>query len=267
MKVLKILLGLIAVVLIAAVVVFAVFFSNINQIVKDVVEEQGTKVAGVPVSLMAADIAIQNGRGQLNGLQIANPKGYTTPYALNMGSIVLELDTSSVIKNSKVKVIKNVSIDGAKLIAEQSKTEFTMTNLQQLADNLAKTSTAKQDVSATKNSAPDVKLMVENFKFSNSNVRLVTQDFGERTIKLPEIKLSNIGDKKTGLTPEQLSQAMIEPILAQVTKHVQNELKEIAKDKLEDKLKKNLEKSLLKKLGGDDKAKDTVNKLKSLFSK
>lgn len=267
MKVVKILLGLIAVVVVAAVVVFAVFFSNINQIVKDVVEEQGTKVAGVPVSLVEADITIQNGRGQLRGLQVANPKGYDTPYAFNMGSIVLELDTSSVIKNSKVKVIKNVSIDSAKLIAEQSKSSFTMTNLQQLADNLAKASPAKPDATPSTSSGPDVRLMVEKFSFTNGNVRLVTQDFGERTIKLPEITLKNIGDKKTGLTPEQLTQAMIKPILAQVTKHVQKELKEIAKDKLEDKLKEKLEKSLLKKLGGDDKAKDTINKLKSLFSK
>lgn len=266
MKVVKILLGLVVVTAIVLAVVFAVVLGNINQIVKDVVQEQGSKIAKVPVTLASVDITLENGRGQLSGLQIANPAGYSTPYAIQMGSIVLQIDTATVLQNEKVKVIKNITINQAKVIAEQSAKSFTRTNLQDLSDKLsAGSSSAGADSKSDQGS--DVRLMVEQFNFTNGNVRLVSQQFGERTIKMPDIKLRNIGDKKNGLTPEQLGQAVMGPILAQVKKYAQKELTKIAKDKAKEKLKSKLEEKLLKKLGGGDKASDKLNKLKDLFGK
>jgi len=266
MKVIKILLGLVVVSAIVIAVVFAVLLGNINQIVKDVVQEQGSNIVKVPVSLAAVDISLENGRGQLSGLQVANPNGYSTPYAIQMGTIVLQIDTATVLKNEKVKVIKNITINQAKVIAEQSAESFTRTNLQDIADKLsAGNSTASDDSKAQQSS--DIRLMVEQFNFTNGDIRLVSKQFGERTIKMPDIKLRNIGDKKNGLTPEQLGQAVMGPILEQVKKHAQKELTKIAKDKAKEKLKSKLEEKLLKKLGGGDKASDKLNKLKDLFGK
>lgn len=258
MKVFKVLLGLLAIVAIAAVVVIVIALNNINEITVDTVQEQGSKLLKTQVTLQAANIEPSKGRGELNNLQINNPEGFTSEYALKMGAVVLHIDPASLIED--VIVIKEVSVDGAKIIAEEK--NLTDTNLQQLLKNIQGDGTAETDPASKGNAGPDVRLMIEKFSFSNSSVRVITSQFGERQMNLPALTLANIGDKKKGLTPQELGEAVVAPILKQVKAAVSKELIKLAKDKAKEKAKEKLEDALKDKLGGD-----TVDKLKSLFGK
>lgn len=263
MKILKVGLGLVAAVIVVVAIVVVVGLQNINQIVKVAIEDVGSDVLGTQVQLQSANIELTNGRGELNSLRIANPKGYSKNSAFELGNIIVQVDTSSL--TSDVIVIKEIAISGAKLLAEQK--GLTETNLQALLDNVnsgsseSATSEAKSSEASAGEATAEILLAIEKFTFSDSDLKVVTQEWGDLDLQLPTVSLKNIGTKDKGLTPEQLAEAMIKPVLAAAQKSVKNNLKSLAKDKLEAKAKERLEEKL-----GSEKA-EQLNQLKSLFGK
>ncbi|BFM16067.1 hypothetical protein R50073_22500 [Maricurvus nonylphenolicus] len=261
MKLGKILLGVfVAIIAVVAVVVF-LGLQNINQIVKIAVETEGPKVTGTAVQLERVDLSLMEGRGELHGLQIDNPKGYQSDYAFSMGQVALQVEPKSL--TGKVIVINEILIDGAKLIAEQK--DLTRTNLQDLLDNVkgqgGSKASGQEATPASDSPAADVRLMVEKFSFVNSGVRLITTEWGERTLKLPSINITDIGDREVGLTPEQLTQALLDPILAQAKAAVANNLEDLAKEKAQKKLQEKIDEKL------SDEQKGQLKQLKGLFGK
>jgi hypothetical protein len=258
MKALKIIIGLVIVVVIAVVVIG---LQNINGLVKAAIEEVGTDVIGTQVRLQSANIEITDGRGELNQLSIANPNGFSNTSAFELGKVVLQVDPSSI--TSDVIVIKEVFISGANLLAEQK--GLTETNLQALLNNVTgaagSSSTDSNSTASTTESNSAVLFAVEKFTFSDSNLKVVTEKWGDFNLTLPAISLKNIGSKDKGLTPEQLTEAMIQPILKSAEKSVKQNIEKMAKNKAKEKLQEKLNDKL-----GSGKV-EQLNQLKSLFGK
>lgn len=263
MKAVKILGGLVAAVVLVVGLVIFLGLQNLNQIVKTAVETVGPDVIGTEVRLAEVNIEITEGRGELSGLTIANPKGFSNNNAFELGTIALQIDPASLTND--VIVIDEILISGANLLAEQK--GMTGTNLQALMDNMQSGASAKPEASEKETTASEsskgesVKLAVKKFTFSDSNLEVVTEEWGDRTIKLPSISVANIGSEKQGLTPEQLAQAMIQPILKAAEKSVKKDLEKLAKEKLEEKAREKLK----DKIGGEKL--EQLDQLKSLFGK
>jgi preprotein translocase subunit SecF len=109
--------------------------------------------------------------------------------------------------------------------------------------------------------------MIESLNFGESEIALETEKYGGRTIKLPGYTQSNIGDKKTGLTPDEVSQAIMQSLLSRVKSAVKSELKKVAKAEVKEKIdeEKDKLKDKLKEKVGDKVSSEDVDKLKSLF--
>jgi len=225
--------------------------------VKTAVEEIGPKVLGTEVRLAEVKIDIAAGRGELRGLTVANPKGFSAANVFSLGETALEIDTSSI--TGDVIVINEVLISNAYLLAEQK--GLNDTNLQALLDNIesgSENSAAKPAAASSSDSdAKEILLAVKKFTFTDSKMTLVSEQFGEQSLDLPPIRLSNLGSKEKGLTPEQLANAVIKPLIAQAKKAAKNRLEDLAKEKLNEKL--------TEKLGKDGA--ENLNQLKSLFGK
>ncbi len=254
MKIAKPLLGL----LVALVVIIAVFatigLNNLNQLIKVAVETAGSEATQTAVTLNKADITLSEGKGELLGLTVANPEGYNSDYVFSMDRVAIEIDTSSVTEN--VLVIRDITIDGAALIAEIK--ENTDSNLQEILDTLKAGSANQSNTDANSTyEGSDVRLMAERVRILNTSARIILAQEGEKTLTLPDIDLKDIGDKTQGLTPEQLSQALIKPIVDQARKQVNKALKAEATNRLKEKL--------AEKLSDEDNQK--LDKLKSLFGK
>lgn len=265
MKVLSVLL------IVIAVGVFYVV-SNINTVVKDAIVQVGSDTLKTTVTLDSVDILLLSSRARLSGLVIANPAGFSAPSLFEMDNIVVDLDVMSLL--DRVIDIQEISIDGARVTAEQ---KGATTNVQALLKSLesgASPSTPVPEQPAEEPSAPvDVLIKVGQFDFVNSATELVTEKWGAKDVSIPAIKLSNIGGE-SGVPPEGLANAIIKPLLKQLNKALKDRLQELledeakakAKEKLEEKedeLKAKIDKKLEEKIGD----KDTVDALKSLFSK
>ena len=261
MKALKIILGLIVAVVIIVTIVVVLVLKNLDGIIKTVVETVGTDVTQVSVTLDTVSTELREGRIELHSLTIANPKGFDGPYLFDMDQVALQVEPASLAGN--VIVVNEVLVDGAKISAEL---KGQTTNLQALEKNIAQSSSGStaEPTTETNESAKegaDVRLMVEKFSFVNSNLQLKTDQWGDRTVKMPNIVLNDLGDKSSGLTPEQLSELVISRLSQNVQKAVEGEIKNMAKDKAKEQLNKELDERL------SDEEKGQLDQLKGMFGK
>ena len=274
MKAIKIIVGILIVLVIAVSGVLFFGLTKINEIVEEAIETVGSDTLQAAVNVDAVDIILLEGRGSVKGFSIANPTGFSNNNIISVGDVGLQIDIGSITKD--VKVIKEVYIDSIALRAEQK--NITDTNIQALINNLKSSSNTSttQATSADKKSADsDVRLMIESLRIGDSSIDLETEKFGGRTISLPGYTQNNIGDKTTGLTPEQISQAIMDSVLTRAKQSVKKELEGLLKGELAAKAKEKLAAKveevrqeaaakLQEKLGDKVNASD-MDKLKGLF--
>ena len=237
----------------AVVIVFTVVLQNLDDIIKAVIEKVGSDVAKTEVTVSSVEFTLQEGRGVIRGLKIANPPGYQSSHAFAMNEVAVQIEPGSL--SGPVIVINEVTIDGATLVAEQ---KGLGTNLKELLDGMNAGAEPAQPAPAdTAPAGEEVHLMMEAFNFTGTEASLVTSQWGERSLSVPDIKMTNIGDKETGLTPVQLANRMVKNVLKQVEKAVAKELEKLAKDAAQEALESKLSEKEKKQLEG----------VKSLFKK
>jgi len=256
MKAVKIIGGIVLVLLVVVAVGGYFLWSNLDNLVKDMIEDVGSDVTRTGVQLDSVQLDLTTGRSQLNGLTIKNPQGYESEYALKLDTIVVQIDPTSL--RDPVIVISQVSIDGAKLIAEQKGEN---TNLGQLLKNMEKDSGSKTPPPAEESSSQDIRLMLKKFDFLNARATVVSEITETQSIEIPDIREINVGDTKKGLTPDQLAQTLLGNIVKKVQKSVTRYLRDLGVEAVEKKLTEKLK----EKLSADDMSK--VEGLKNLFKK
>jgi hypothetical protein len=257
MSVKKIILSLFILVVTGVILFSVIALQNVDVIIKKTIETIGTQTTKTQVKLQAVNVSLRSGRGELLGLQVNNPKGYSTDYAFLMDQIALQVDPSSLLDD--VIVINEITIDGVKIIAQQQ--DLNHLNLYALLKSIRESTPAPRAKNPDPQIKNNVRIMVEKVTLTNNNIKLISEQLGEQSIDFPAINLTNIGDKQTGLPPHELAKAILSPLLAQASGAVKAKLKELASEKGKDKLKQWVDDKL------DDKQKKQVGKLKSLFGK
>lgn len=255
MKVLKIFLGLVVILLLVVAIGGYFFAKNINSLVEQAVEKFGSEVTQTQVELGKADISVdlKQGRGELQNLTVANPKGFSDANLLSLGQVVLAIEPKSVLED--VIVIDEITISGVNVLAEHKGLKDT--NLQALLDNI-KSQTGSSEAAATESEeAPgeEVLLAVKKLVFADNSLSLNSEKIGNYDLNIPSFTVNNLGSADKGLTPTQLATAALKPLVDKA----QDQVEEKLKDELEDKAKE----KLLEKL--DDDQKEKLDKIKSFF--
>jgi hypothetical protein len=247
-KTTKILLTLTGTALIIVAIAVWLLASNLNSIVKKIVEDAGSNALGTHVALNSAEINLTEARAALAGLTIANPKGFNERNAFELGGIEVVLDPATVTGNEIV--IPSIIIDKATLTFEQIGSN---NNLQVLMNNLDSSS----DSGATANDATDTEILIviEELHLNDASMTIIADQVSKPlNVSLPDITVRNIGRRGAGVTPDQATEAIIQPILKQAQaaakNHVKDEAKDIARAEA-DKQKGKLMESAQKKLFGN----------------
>ncbi len=206
----KILIGLaVVVVLVIGALVYTA--SNLDGLVKTAIEKVGTKVAGVAVSVSKVTLSIKEGKASIEGLTVANPKGFTTPTAISLGTVSVALDTGSVTK-SPIE-IQDVSIVAPQITYEVSPTGGS--NIDAIKKNVdafvagggGKAADEPKKDAATK-PADDggSKLVIDKLTVTQGKVTLATPiPGGAASAKLGDISLKDIGKSSGGASPAQVA--------------------------------------------------------------
>lgn len=254
-KIAAVAVGVIIVVVIAATVAL---LQNKNRLVKRIVEQTGSDVTQTSVQLESVNIQLKQGRGELAGLTIANPKGFSNSSLFTLGDIVFDTDPLSLL--GEVIVIDELVISGVNINAEHIGVRDT--NLQALWQNIKASmgpSGAASDSEVVAEDGKEVLLAVKKLTFAENSLSFSSEKLGSYQLAIPGFELTNLGSKEAGLTPAELAQAIIRPLLDKARSKVEKSLKETAQDELEDKAKQKLEEKL------DDEQKEKLEGLKSLL--
>ena len=223
-KVILISLGIIVVVVAAA----AYFMlTNLDSIVKGLIEDFGSDAAGTKVQVGEVDISLSKGKATIRNLTVANPPGYSADPAISLSQISVEIDTGT-------GVIKEIQTSGATFRVEQ---KGKTSNLQELKDNVEKRGSPKESGSVEKKDKPkdeakgeQTQIKINLVKIENTLV-IVSSVKGE---KLAEIKIKKIEFKNLKGTSKEVA----EQILNQLTQSILvSTMQQTIKSKVEDAVK------------------------------
>ena len=247
----KTVVGVVVVVLIAAVAGFGVYISqNIDGLIRDTIETVGTESTGAQVTVKDVEISLSDGAGVVSGFTVANPEGFSGEKLFVMDSILVDIDPASLTED--VYIIDAIVIDGAQVLAEQVGGG---TNIQALMNGMS--SDGEESGGEGNGSDSEILIAVNEVSFTNGNLTLRSDVFGEQSLTLPDFTLRELGTAEEGLTPDELGAEMAGKLLGQVKDAVTDEIKDLAREAARAKLKEQI----------GEKAAAGLDKLKGIFSK
>lgn len=202
---------------VAAVIVFVV--TNINWIVKSAIEHYGSAAAKTSVRVSSVSIKLTEGSGTIEGLTVTNPRGFSSPHVLSLGSISVRIEPRTV--TSGVVVIDEVRIIAPQVVYEMN--DSRVSNVDVLKKNIESQgpSVPKRSLGAKKAADREKRLHIKKLIIETARVDVRVAGLGEKpqTMTLKKIEITDIGGH-TGATPEQATRQILSAILGQVTNEV-----------------------------------------------
>ncbi len=194
--------GIVGVIIVAVVVVVVIGLGNIDSIIKDGVETQGSKITQARVTLEEVNIEATSGIGELRGLVVGNPKGFKTDYAFSLGGIKINIDIGTVLEDTVV--IREIAIDAPSVIYEIGDGG---SNIDALKRNIMKSLGGDgKSAEPAKDDGEGKKLIIDHVYIRGGKVSVSASILGGRklTSPLPDLHLTDIGKEKGGATPEEV---------------------------------------------------------------
>lgn len=205
------------------------FASNLDSLVKAVVERYGSEATQARVSLKAVELSPTSGAGRLQGLTVGNPKGFATSEAMTLGDIRVSLDISTLQSNPVV--IKEVLIAQPAITYEYaaggSNLETIQKNVQAYAARFGSGQPAAggsqgsgAPTAGKSDAAAERKVIIERLVVSDGKIGISHAALQGRSLSssLPTIELKDIGKDKGGATPAEVAEKVIGTISAQASR-------------------------------------------------
>jgi len=190
----------------------ALLASNLDSIVEKAIETLGPEMTGVSVKVSKVSLALTDGRGEIGGLVVGNPKGYKAPHAVRLGSVVLALDPATVTRD--IIVIRELTIDAPDMAYEKGAGGSNVETIQRNVEQYVKTHFGggqAQDKTAKKGEpAKETRFIVEKLQIRNGKVRLegVGRKGKDAEVALPPVNLRDIG-KGRGATGGEIASIVL----------------------------------------------------------
>ncbi len=211
----KLFIAVALILLVAAGLTF--LWANLNQIVKNAIERYGSQATKTSVRVASVSIKLSEGKGAIEGLTVANPKGFTSEHIVSLGSIMVRIDPRTVATSPVV--IDEVRISSPKVVYEMDKSGTS--NIDVLKKNIASSggNTGKQ--SADKKPGKETKLRIKKLTVENGRVDVLVSALGTKpqTVTLRRIEIADIGGQ-AGATPDQIARQVLNAIVAEVAGEV-----------------------------------------------
>lgn len=203
----KIAIGFAALIILVAAALYYLH-ANLDSIVKAAIEKYGTQAAHTEVSVDSVKLAISTGEGGVYGLNVSNPKGFSSAKALSMGMISVKLDTGSVTGSGPI-IIREIVVDNSQVNFEMSNSGDS--NLQTIERSATANSAAPAASSSGKQGR---KVIINDLYIRNGQIGISHPLLQGKPLaaSLPTIHLTNIGKNSGGATPSQIADVVLKAI-------------------------------------------------------
>lgn len=208
-------------VLILAVIGGAGYFlvNNLDGIVKNLIEEIGSDVTKTDVRVAGVEVKLLEGSATLTGLTVANPPGFSNESLFSLDRIKVTIDTGSL--TGPVYVIKEITAEGVRVLAEQ---KGAATNVTALMDNMDTGESTSADPAAESAAGEDIRLAISSMSLAAGKMELRSDQFETQQVNLKGLSFSNLGTAEAGLTPEQMGVAISAQLMDRVQDAVMDAL-------------------------------------------
>ncbi len=269
----KVILGLVLVIIFAIAGGVYYVLTNLDALVKEAIETHGSQATQTAVRVDKVKINLTDGAGAITGLTIANPEGFTMPYAFSLGEIRTGIDLQSL--QQEPYIINEITVLAPQIFVEIN--EDNKTNLNELKNNLTSSSlsSASQDKTqaADEISTHEPRLIIRRVTFADGNIkaRVAALDNKEYQLKLPALDMTNLGGSK-GATPAELAREILNRLTDRASEEVKKKIIDAELDKIKAKARAKVEeeKARLKEKTDaklEEEKQKVTDKLKGLFGK
>ena len=215
--------GFIGIVALIVIVILLVMFF-INSIAKSAITTAGSSTLGVDTSLDSISIGLLSGHSSIDGLAVANPKGFDGDF-LDLSEGVLDVNLSSLLGD--VIEVKQVGLDGLQIQFIQ---KIDGSNVNKILDNVKTSSKATPDTPSKDGASSDSsrRFIIDELKVTNVKVSVAVEPISKATapstISINKIIIKDIGKKQNGADLDQLMAIVVQSVVDAVIKAAPSEI-------------------------------------------
>jgi uncharacterized protein involved in outer membrane biogenesis len=223
---------LIALVVVAILAVLAAGLF-LDGMIKRGVETFGPKLTKVDVKLQSVKLSLFSGACTIKGLVVGNPAGFKTPSAINIGEATLALKPNSLLSDKIV--IETFNVQAPEITFEtdlkHNNLSKILSNVQEATGGEAKPPTQPQEPSPPKEAKPAKKVQVDEFVITGGKIHVSVSALGggAATVRLPDIRLKDLGTGPDGITPAELTRLVLQAIEKGATQAASGAVTDISK--------------------------------------
>jgi hypothetical protein len=188
--------------------------SKLGPIIKHAVNTYGPKITKTELRLEDVGVSIFSGEAKLKGFYLGNPQGFSSPQAMTVGSIYVNLDETSVA--SDPIVIEKIEVLHPEITYEKiGRTD----NFKTILNNVRSSTGDGSSSQESSQEGGGKKLVIREFILRHGKVTLSRSMAFDKTIRasLPEIRLTNIGGAGKGVTPAEAMEIIMGVLYKQIT--------------------------------------------------
>lgn len=185
------------IILVLASVTYVLF--NIDALIKDEIESSASRAYKVPVTVAEATMSLKSGNGQIVGLRIENPPGFSAPDAVHVPLIEINVDTGRIA--DKAIALGRVVIDHPKIILDIKDGRANLVRLKESTKAWLTRSENDDQEAAT-----GQRLIIDEVVMQNGTMvfRADFLDGAETEVPLPDSRIKDIGMPPEGALPAEV---------------------------------------------------------------
>jgi hypothetical protein len=189
---------------------------SLDGLVASAIRTYGPQITRVPVKLGAVTVQPTDGSATLQNLELGNPPGFKTPYALAVARISMRLDVASLAKN--VIVIHELAIEQPEVVYDYASGG---SNLEIIQRNIERTIAERSGPDAPKTPAgEEKKVVIENLTIRGARAKVSAALLQGRAVTVPlaDVHLTDIGKKSNGVAPAEAARQVASALTHNVAK-------------------------------------------------
>jgi hypothetical protein len=214
--------------------------ADLDGLVKNAINDYGSKMTKSKVSAGSVKININNGQGIIMNFLIQNPIGFNTPYALKINQFEFVADPSTFKK--EVTVIHQIKIEAPDIVYEKcdddTNFEVLERNIKEYVeslrqrDEIGRNALVEQSKKDLQESPEAKKFIIEEIVINNPKVAVSAGFMRGKTIAVnfPNLVLKNIGAEKKGVPASEIGEEVVHALKEKLSEAINfDEIKKIMK--------------------------------------
>ncbi len=193
----------------------AYLLTNLDSLVKAAIEKYGSEAAKTAVRVSAVSIQLAQEKGELTGLTVANPQGFSSPHVFRLGRISIKIDARSV--TSSPIVIEEIRIASPQVVYEMN--QALASNILVLKKNIQESGAASKKKTAEEKKSPEKEttLLIKKLVMDSGTIEAHVAALGDKpqSVTLKHFEMTNVGGRD-GATPSRIAEQVLTALVEEV---------------------------------------------------